>query len=158
MASIVRWDPFRELAEMNERMNRLTEGGFPRHEHFWRLWGPDGGVGPAIDMYETKDALVVKASLPSAKPGDVDISVTGDTLTIKGEVKAEKDVKEGDYYVQERRFGAFSRSIGLPLPVKTDKAEAAFEDGLLTVTIPKSEEVRPKTIKVESKKIIEGKK
>ncbi|MBI4288890.1 MAG: Hsp20/alpha crystallin family protein [Chloroflexi bacterium] len=158
MASIVRWDPIREMAEMNERMSRLMEGGFPRHEHFWKLWGADGGLGPAIDMYQTRDAVVVTASLPGVKPGEVDISVTGDTLTIKGETRAEKEVKEGDYYVQERRYGGFSRSVGLPLPVMTDKAEAVFEDGVLTVTIPKAEEVKPKTIKVETRKTIEGKK
>ena len=140
-------------------MDRFFDVGWPRHSHLWRIWEqPDGLLSPALDMYETLDTIVVKASLPGVKPDDVEISVTGSTLTIRGEIKSEEEVKEEDYYHQERRYGSFCRSIGLPSALKADKAQAMFEDGVLTLTIPKAEEIKPKTIKVETEKVIEGKK
>jgi HSP20 family protein len=102
--------------------------------------------------------VVVKASLPGVKPEDVDITISGDTLTIKGETKTEEEVKREDYLYQERRYGSFSRTIALPSSLQTDKAEATFENGVLTLTIPKIEEVKPKTIKVKPKEVIEGEK
>lgn len=157
--SMVRWEPLRELSGMREAMDRFFDIGWPRHYHLWRLGGqPDGGLTPSLDMYHTPEAVVVKASLPGVKPEDVDISVIGDTLTIKGEMRTEGEVKEEDYYCQERRYGAFSRTVGLPSGLKTDKAEAVFEHGILTLTIPKAEEVKAKTIKVQAKGVLEGKK
>lgn len=93
----------------------------------------------------------MKAALPGLKPEDVSIDITGETLTIKGESKAEQEVKEKDYLYQERRYGAFSRSVVLPSGLKSDKAEATMEDGVLTLTMPKAEEVKPKAIKVKAK-------
>jgi len=101
---------------------------------------------------------VVKAALPSVKPEEIDITITGDTLSIKGETKAMGEVKREDYLYREHRYGAFSRSIILPTNLKTDKAEANFENGVLTLTIPRSEEAKPKTIKVKTKGTIEGEK
>lgn len=159
MNSLIRWDPAREMGSMSEAMDRFLGVGWPRHTHLWKLWEqPDGLMSPSLDMYQTKDVVVVKAALPGVKSEDVEISVTGDTLTIRGETKAEQEVKEEDFYCQERRYGSFSRTIGLPSDLKTDKAEAVFEDGILTLTIPKAEEIKPRTIKVETKKVIEGKK
>ena len=89
---------------------------------------------------------------------EVDITITGDTLTIKGETKVKEEVKREDYLHQEHRYGAFTRSVTLPSGLDTDKAGASFEDGILTLTIPKSEQVKPKQIKIKAKGAIEGKK
>jgi len=122
----------------------------------WPFTGltPYSGAGRllAIDLYVTDKDVVVKAAVPGASPEDVEVQVTGDVLSIRGETKEEKDVKTENYYLQERRHGTFSRSIALPVPVQADKAEAVFEHGVLTLTLPKIEEVRPKTIKVQMKK------
>lgn len=153
--SIVRWEPFREMISLRNAMDRLFEESFVRPTRFW----PELGIEEIpIDMYQTDNDVVVKASLPGTKPDEVDISITGDTITIKGERKKEKEVKEENYFYKERRYGAFSRSIVLPLPVKGDKAEATFDDGVLTVTIPKAEEVKPRTIKIKTKESAKDKK
>lgn len=89
--------------------------------------------------------------MPGVKPEDIDITITGDTLTIKGEVKAEEKVEKANYIRRERRYGAFSRSLTLPTSVVAEKAKAEFENGVLTLTLPKAEEVKPKTIKVKAK-------
>ncbi len=94
---------------------------------------------------------MVKATLPGLKPEDVTIDITGEMLTIKGETKAEQEIKREDYLYQERRYGAFSRSVILPSGLKTDKSQATMEDGVLTLTIPKAEQVKPKAIKVKAK-------
>jgi HSP20 family protein len=105
----------------------------------------------AVDMYETDEAVVVKTATPGVDPDDIDISITGDTLTIKGETRVEKEVEEERYVCRERRYGAFSRSLAIPVAIKADEAEAEFEDGILTLTLPKAEEVKPKAIKVRAK-------
>jgi len=130
-------------------MDRLFEDSFVRPTHLLPLVSEL--AAPALDVYQTTDEVVVKATLPEVKPGDVVIEITGDTLTIKGDSKAEQEVKKEDYLYQERCYGSFSRSIVLPCGIKTDKAEATMEDGVLTLVIPKAEEVKPKTIKVETK-------
>lgn len=101
-----------------------------------------------FDIHETGNEVVVTASLPGIKPEDVEITITGDLLTIKGEVKADQTVKQEDYILQERRYGTFCRSVTIVMPVVADKAEAKFEHGVLTLTLPKAEEVKPKQIKV----------
>lgn len=147
--SIVRWDPFSELVSLREAMNRLFEDSVVR---------PTSGLPDmstaraiAIDMYETKDSVVVKAPMPGVKPEDVDISVTDQVLTIKGEAKHESEVKREDYLIQERRYGTFYRQIALPMGVEADKARATYENGVLELTLPKVEKVKPKTIKVTAK-------
>jgi len=136
-------------------MDRLLEEGFGRPSRLFGRFIESGKV--PIDMYHTPNEVVVKAALPGVKPEEVDITITGDTLTIKGETKTEEEVKGEDYLYQEGRYGALSRSITLPGQLRTDQAEASFENGILTLTIPKTEEVRPKTIKVKAKGIVEGK-
>ena len=136
-------------------MDRLLEDSFVRPARLW----PELRAGELpIDMYQTKDEVVLKAALPGVKPEEVDITITGDTLTIKGEHKEEKETKEEDYLYKEHRYGAFSRSVTIPIQVESDKAEAVFENGILTLTVPKSEQVKPKQIKVKAKGVIEGKK
>jgi HSP20 family protein len=156
MANIIRWDPFGEMAHLHRAMDRLFDEGFARP---WRLgaW-EDGEAFLPLDVYETEDELVVKASLPGIKPEDVDVSITGDTLSIKGEFKSEEETKKPSYYRQERRYGSFHRAVTLPTQVESDKAEAVFAHGVLTLTMPKAEAVKPKTIKVKAHGMIEGEK
>ena len=149
MSNIVRWEPFRELVSLREAMDRLFEESFVRPGG-GRLV-PAGMEIPAVDMYQTDDAVVVKSAIPGIKPEDIDISITGDTLTIKGETRVEEEVNEENYIRRERRYGSFCRSLALPLPVVTEKAEAEFENGVLTLTLPKAEEVKPKAIKIKAK-------
>ena len=103
-------------------------------------------------MYQTEDATVIRSSVPGVKPDDIDITISGNTLTISGETKEEEDVKEEYYVRRERRYGSFSRSVVLPEGLEPDKAEASFEDGILTLSIPKAPEAKPTVIEVKGKK------
>jgi HSP20 family protein len=154
--NLIRWQPFSDMVTLRQAMDRLFEDSFVRPSQLTAVFGD--GAGVPIDMYQTDDSVVVKASLPGIKPEEVEITVSGDTLTIKGETKTEEEVKKENYFRHEISYGAFHRSILLPGPVKTDKAEAAFDDGVLTLNIPKAEETKPKQIKVKPKGVIEGKK
>ena len=145
---IVRWEPFSEMMSLRDAVNRLFEDSFIRPGS---MLMPFDGNNLAVDMIETKDDVVVKASVPGIKPEDIDISLSGDTLTIKGETKSEEKVEKANYIRQERRFGAFQRTLSLPTTVEADKAKAEFEHGVLTLTLPKAEAVKPKTIKVKAK-------
>ncbi|RMD64112.1 Hsp20/alpha crystallin family protein [Candidatus Parcubacteria bacterium] len=145
--TLMRWEPFRELITLREAMDRLFDEAFTRPLSLFEGWGSL----PLVDMYQTDNEVVVKATLPGVKPEDLQITVTGDVLTIKGEVKQEEEVKNATYHLRERRYGTFARSIPLPVPVVADKAHAEFENGILTLTLPKAEEVRPKTITVKAK-------
>jgi HSP20 family protein len=147
--SITRWEPFSELVTLRDAMDRLFEESFVRPGRL--LTWPGAGTVP-VDMYEQDGNVIVKAPLPGVKPEDVDISVVGDTLTIKGETKEEREVKEENIIRRERRFGAFSRSLSLPTPVDTSKASATFENGVLTLTMPVAEEAKPKQIKIRAGK------
>ena len=112
----------------------------------------DGGrSSPAVDMYQTDNEVVVQAALPGIKADEVQINVTGDILTIKGETKHEEERQDKSWHIREHRWGAFERSVMLPTGVISDKAKADFENGILTITLPKSEEVKPKTITVKAK-------
>ncbi len=145
--SIVRWEPFRDMMTLREAMDRLFEESFVSPGR--REWMAPAETALALDVYETEDSLVVQSSIPGVKPEDVDITITGNTLSISGESKEEKEVKEENYLRRERRYGAFSRSVTLPEGVNADQAEADFEDGVLTLTIPKAPEAKPKTIKIK---------
>jgi len=149
MSSLVRWEPFRELVSLREAMDRLFEESFVRPGAGRSL--PTGVESLVVDMYETDDAIVVKAPIPGIKADDLDISVSGDTLTIRGETKAEAEVKEENYVRRERRYGSFCRSLAIPKSIVADEAEAEFENGVLTLTLPKAEEVKPKVIKVKAR-------
>ena len=153
MASLMRWEPF-ETRSLRERMDRLFDDFFrgPR-----LIPWESAELAFPLDVYETEDSLVVKASLPGVKPEEVDISIAGDVLTIKGESRREEEVKEENYHRRELRCGSFCRSVALPSQVEHGKAEASFEHGILTVTLPKSEEVKPKAIKIKARPVIEGK-
>jgi len=147
MASIVRWEPFRDALSLRDAMDRMFE------ERFFRPPVPFGFLGEgslAVDMYETDDSVVVKTSIPGVKAGDIDVSVTGDTLTVKAEMQ-EEEVKREKYLRRERRYESYCRSVTLPGGLEMDKAEADYTDGILTLTFPKAEEVKPKSIRIKAK-------
>ena len=147
--AIERWHPFTELMSLRQAMDRLFEDSFVRPSRVLTTLGEV--AAPTLDVYQTSTEVVVKTAVPGMKPEDASIDITGETLTIKGESKAEQETRKEDYLYQERRYGAFSRSVGLPSGLKPDKAEATMEDGVLTLTIPKAEEVKPKAIRVTAK-------
>ena len=158
MADITRWDPFSEISTLRRQMDRLFDESFPL-----RFWGGNGGDSGGttyfpIDVMESGDNVVVEASLPGVKPEDIDISVTGQTLTLRGESKQEHEHKAENFYRHERTHGQFIRQIALPTEVDANKAEAQYENGLLCLTLPKAESMKPKTIKVQAKPMLEGQK
>ncbi len=149
MANLVRWEPFRELMSLREAMDRLFEESFVRPREGWLA--PLGAGTLAVDMYETPEEVVVRTAIPGIDPEDIDVSVIGDTLTIKGESKSEEEEKGANYIRRERRYGSFSRSLSLPTNVVADKATADFSKGILTLRLPKAEEVKPKRIEIKTK-------
>ena len=147
MSSIIRWEPAREMMTLREAMDRLFDDAFTRplslSSNAWSV--------PAVDMYQTDNEVVVKAALPGIKADEVQINITGELLSLKGEVKQENETKEKAYHIREQRWGTFERSIALPTQVVADKAKAEFENGVLTITLPKAEEVKPKTITIKTR-------
>ena len=140
MSNLIRFEPMREMITLREAMDRLFNDAFTPSSF-------SGGLQiPAVDLYQTDDEVVVKASLPGLKAEDVQITVTGEMLTLKGEFKQKEDVKEKAYHLREQRYGIFERTFALPTEVVSDKAKAEFENGILTITLPKAEEVKPKMI------------
>ena len=146
MSNLIRWEPAREMMTLREAMNHLFDDAFTRP-----LTLRDGWSAPAIDMYQTDDEIVVKASLPGVKADEVQINITGEILTLKGETKQVEEKKDKAWHMREQRWGAFERAIALPTEVVADKAKAEFENGILTITLPKAEEVKPKIISIKAK-------
>jgi len=144
MSSIMRREPFENAVSLQKAMDHLFEQSFIKPAFL-------NDLNLAMDMYETNDDVVVKLAVSGVKPEDIEVTIVGDSLTIKGEVKAEEQVNERSYHLRERRYGKFSRSVTLPSPVQVDKATAEFENGILTLTAPKLEEVKPKTVEVKTK-------
>jgi len=138
------------MMTLREAMDRLFDDAFTRPFSLMREGGSNW-TSPAIDLYQTNDAVVVKAALPGIQADEVQINVSGDVLTIKGETKQEEEKKDKSWHIREHRWGAFERSVTLPIGVLSDRAKADFENGILTITLPKAEEVRPKTITVKAK-------
>lgn len=150
MSNLIRWEPAREFMTLREAMDHLFDGAISAT--FTRpLSLRDGWSVPAVDMYQTDDEVVVRASIPGFKAEDVQINVTGDTLTLRGEVKREEEKQDKAWHIREQRSGSFERSVAMPTAVVADKAKAEFENGILTITLPKAEEVKPKTITVKAK-------
>lgn len=139
-------DPFRDLSDIQSEMSRVFDSFFGRPF-------PVGGVervwAPAVNVYETNDELVISAELPGLNEKDIHLSITGDMLTLKGERRWNQEVKPESYYRSERWFGKFERTLPLPMPVQADKVKAKYRDGVLAITLPKAEEIKPKEIKID---------
>jgi HSP20 family protein len=157
MANLIRWDPFREMSTMRSMMEHMWDDNFfgPRGD-----WLKSMNWELPLDVVETENEFLVKASLPGINPDDLDITYSNGAISIKGEMKEEKDVKEQQFHLRERRFGSFFRTVSLPSTVKADAIDAKYVSGVLTLRLPKSEEAKPKRISVQSSnpiKMIEGK-
>ena len=141
-----RWDPFREVEAMRERMARMFEDLWGRSEERESTMV----LTPAMDVIERDNEYEIRASLPGVKPEDVDITAAGNTLTIRAHRKEEHEERSENYLLRERRAGMFSRTITLPEQVNLDQVQATLEHGVLTVMVPKSEQARPKRIEVRA--------
>jgi HSP20 family protein len=149
--AIVRWlDPFRDLSSIQERMNQIFEDALARSRG--REEGLRTGMWtPAVDIYENSDFVVVKAELPGVEKNQISVEVKGGILSLRGERKFEKEVKEESFHRIERSYGSFQRSFSLPVSVDQDQVTARFEDGVLEVKLPKKEKAKPKQIQVDVK-------
>ena len=157
MSTLTRWNPFQEMMNLRNEVDRLFDESFSFPQMRWQgatNWGL------ALDVRENQDAFTVAASVPGVNPDDLDITLTDNVLTIRGEVKAEEVTENEQYHLRERRCGSFSRSLSLPVLVVAEEIEANYENGILTLTIPKAEEVKPKRIVIKAhandQKAIEG--
>jgi len=145
--NLMTWDPLREMSTMREDMERLFDsmlGRYPRDRE-QALWAP------AVDVEETNDAMVIRAELPGMKREDIKVRVAEDTVTISGERKYEAEQKDRTFHRVERAYGAFQRTIVLPVSVQGDKAAASYKSGVLELVLPKAERVKAREITVESK-------
>lgn len=143
--ALVPWRPFDELSTLRREMDRVFErvfGEFPSLERPTLAWTP------RLDVTETRDSVLIKAELPGLEAKDVDVALSGDTLTIKGEKKQEREEKDEYHHLVERAYGSFARMVRLPAPVAADKVKATFKNGVLTVTLPKTEEARQRAIPI----------
>jgi HSP20 family protein len=147
MNSLTRWEPYRELATMRQMMDRLLDDDFFKPLSMWDRNGQTNSL--ALDVAENEDAYVVRASLPGVSPEDVEVTLTDNVLSIRGESKEDKDIKQENYHLRERSFGSFARSVTLPNPVNADQIEAVNENGVLTLTLPKAESAKPRKIEVK---------
>ena len=147
---ITRWEPFRDLVSTQDRFNQLF------NETFARAFGDDQtatrGWIPAVDIYETDENLVLQAELPGISPDDVEIRVEDNTLYLKGERKFEKEVKQENLHRVERSYGTFTRSFALPGTIDASNVKAEYKNGILTLTMPKREEAKPRAIKINVSK------
>ncbi len=157
MTNLTRWNPFREMMNLRSEIDRLFDQSMNLD------WPADRRIFGelAIDLSETNDNYLVQASIPGINPNDLDISVTDNVLTIKGEFQEEKDDEGKQWHIRERRSGSFSRSVRFPMAVQADQVNAEYQNGVLHLTVPKAEEVKPKRIAVKvgsnGQKVIEGK-
>ena len=146
--TITRGNPWREMRTLREAMDELLEDSFVRPSQR-RMERPERRWRLPLDVYTTPEEIVIVASLPGLTPEEVDITLDGDRLTIRGELRP--PLENVDYLFQERAYGPFTRTLTLNVPVDTDQADAMFENGVLTLTLPKAEESKPKSIEVKRK-------
>jgi HSP20 family protein len=144
--AIIRWDPFRDLVTIREKMNRLFEDAVTaRGEEKDMI---SSSWAPAIDIYETENELVLSAEVPGIDEKDIEIRIEDGTLSLRGERKFEKETRQENYHRIERAYGAFSRSFSLPAYVDQEKIQAEHADGVLKIHMPKKSESKPKTVKI----------
>jgi HSP20 family protein len=146
MSIVRRTSPFGDMLSLRQAMDRLFEDSFVRPRSF--VFGSSESPWLPLDVHATPDALVVEAALPGVKPEDVDITVTGDTLTISGHSSDEADREEEGWLLREIRRGSFSRTVSLPADLRSDAATASFENGMLRLSIPKAEQAKPRQIRI----------
>ena len=146
--AIVRFEPFRELVTLQDRMNRLFSESYRAQQGSEDDWALGGTWAPAVDIYEHENNIVIKAELPGVDPKDVDIRLDNNVLTVNGERKLDHEVKKENYHRVERSYGAFTRSFTLPTTVDPSGIKAEYRDGVLRVTLPKREEAKPKQIQI----------
>ena len=144
--AVVRWDPFRDLNLLQDRMNRL----FDDAGRGWRADEPAAPTtwSPAVDIFETEAEIIVKAELPGMERKDISLHLENNVLSLRGERKFEKETKDENYHRIERSYGAFSRSFAIPATVDEEKIRAEYKDGVLNIVLPKKEQARPKQIKI----------
>lgn len=144
--NIIRWDPFRDLATLRERMNRLFEEAYTSRgeekDMVASTWNP------SVDIYEKENELVLKAELPGIDENDIEIKIEDNTITLKGDRKFEKETKEENYHRIERSYGSFYRSFTLPQNIDQENIKAESENGILKITMPKKAELKPKKVKI----------
>lgn len=148
--TLVRWDPFRDLVSIQDELSRLFGRTFTGVEPLRPIAA--GTWMPSMDAYETEDKIIAELELPGIEPADVDVSVEDSTLTVTGSREFSSEVKEENYHRVERRYGSFTRAITLPQTADTEKVEARFDKGILTIEVPKVERAKPKRITVEAAK------
>jgi HSP20 family protein len=149
--AIVKWEPFRDLMGLQDRMNRLFEDslrGWGRGGAADEDWALGGTWAPLVDIYEQDGNLVLKAEVPGVDPKDVDIRLENNVLTLRGDRKIDSEVKRESYHRVERAYGSFTRSFTLPSVVNQERIQAEYRDGVLKVTLPKREEAKPKQINI----------
>ena len=144
--AIVRWEPFRDLMSLQERMNRLFDESY-RGRQGAEDWTA-GNWAPAVDIYEQNGNIMLQAELPGLDPKDVDVRVENNVLTLRGQRKLEENVKQDSYHRVERSYGSFTRSFTLPSVIDTEKIQASYKDGVLRLTLPTREEAKPKQIAI----------
>lgn len=145
---LIQWRPFREVTRLRNEMDRLWDDYFGPGRRAFRPM--EEAWIPAVDVAEAADKITVKAEIPGMEAKDIEISMVGDTLSIKGEKKSEREEKDENYHMVERTYGSFNRTMKLPAAVDPDKVEATYKNGVLTVTLPKQEEVKPKAIEIKA--------
>src|SRR5512133_3517241 len=139
---LTRWDPFRDMMVMRRTMDRLIENSINEEQDNPTDWGLP------LDVIEDENDYTVRASVAGIKPDDLDITYNKGVLTIRGEIKDDRETNKGQYHLRERRYGTFSRSLALPTSINAEKIQAEYGDGILTLKLPKAEEVKPKRISV----------
>jgi len=148
--ALKRWMPRENMERFfHDLFDETMSGGMARRFPSLRAFAQFGESSPAVDMYDNKNEIVVKAEVPGVDKDDLNISISDNMLTIKGETKKEEETKEEDYYYSERSYGSFMRVLNLPAKVNEKKIKASFKDGVLEIHMPKAAESKPKDIKVE---------
>ena len=146
--TVIRWDPFRDLNTLQDRMNRLFEeanrGGRADEPTATTSWSP------SVDIFETEESIVVKAEVPGVDPKEIELSLENNVLTLKGDRRFEKETKDENYHRIERSYGGFSRSFSIPALVEEAAIKADYKEGVLTIVLPKTEKARPKQIQIDT--------
>ena len=152
MSKIVRWNPMREAVDLFNEFDRAFESPLYRSRLAmpWRANDVVGSWSLALDVAEKGDVFTVKASLPGINPEDLNVTLEDNVLTVQGEIKEDETIEEETYHIRERRFGSFSRSLRFPVPVNAGEIVAEYENGVLKLTVPKAEEVKPRRIEIKA--------